>query len=1219
MTLSLVRRFLAVSSFVFALDSIGLAAPAIATQPLGQTIVVGQSVTFTVVATGTAPSYQWRKLGVPLSNGVNVTGANRAALTIFGVSATDAGLYDVVVTDGTALTSNSARLDVRPANYPSGPLRPRPGFAPAFETTGTANAIVPAPGGAFYVVGNFTTVDGVPRSGVARFLASGALDTAFTPPIISGGPIRAAVLQGSGVSAKLIVGGDFSTVSGVSRSYVARLDAATGALDSAFSPATGPVTALALQSDGKLVVGGSAFIYRFDGVTGANDGTFTNINPFNNGVYSVALDNAGRILVGGSFTSYNGVTTNIRGLVRLSSTGVLDTAFAAALGGGLGSTVFQVNSIAVYPGVAGPGNGGKIAVGGSFTGSTRSYLTRLNDDGSVDAGFMSAGVGLDGPVNSIALQSDGMILVAGNFFKITGATVAFRSNFVRLDATTGAADGIYPSSGFSAITNAVAITTDGKVVVGGAFRGVGGSTRYGLARLDGTTLALDSSVSSILRIPGTVMAVAPVAGGKYAVTGSFLWVNQSTASNIAIIDAITGALDATFATNVGTGLNFEGKALAIQGDGQILVAGDFSTVSGVSRNRMARIAPSGVLDMSFNPTSLSGNPVKAIAVQADGNILVGGFFTGTVNATGVARLTPATGALDSSFVTGTGFLMSGSSVNALAIQPDGRILVGGNFTQFNGTTGVNCIARLNANGSLDTAFKAASGTGFVTNFLGLGVANLNVLSDGKILATGEFTSFNSTTRNYAARLSESGALDPTFVSPLSASLGQAMVLAAVVQGSPPSGDGKFIIGGGLMFPGVSDVLGIVRLDSANGARDTTISVPTLLRGAKPRSLTYADDGALLVGGNRFDFAERTAAGLVLLEPAPVVAISAQPTNQTGTLGGAASFSVAVTGSPSTYQWFKNGVAISGATGATHNIASVQVSDAGRYTVRVSNLYGAVTSNTATLSVVETGQLSNISTRAAVGTGGRVLISGFVITGTDPKPVLIRAVGPTLAGFGLTGLLADPVLELFRSDATGVAMNDTWSSAGDAAAIAATAIRVGAFALPAGSPEAVISTTLAPGSYTAQVRGAAAGTGVGLVEVYDAGTGTENSEVINISARGDVGTGGNILIAGFVIRGIQPKTVLIRGVGPALAGFGLSGVLDDPRLQLYRGTTLVNENDNATDPALIIAATSVGAFALPTGGRDAAILVALQPGAYTAQVSGVGGTTGIGLVEVYVVP
>ncbi|OYV01976.1 MAG: hypothetical protein CFE26_22485, partial [Verrucomicrobiales bacterium VVV1] len=186
--------------------------------------------------------------------------------------------------------------------------------------------------------------------------------------------------------------------------------------------------------------------------------------------------------------------------------------------------------------------------------------------------------------------------------------------------------------------------------------------------------------------------------------------------------------------------------------------------------------------------------------------------------------------------------------------------------------------------------------------------------------------------------------------------------------------------------------------------------------------------------------------------------------------------------------------------ATTGVISGSVATAGTYLISVSANNaagtGAVTTFTLTVAgatVVETRQLSNISTRAAVGTGGRVLISGFVITGTDPKPVLIRAVGPTLAGFGLTGLLADPVLELFRSDTSSLAVNDTWGSAGDTAAIAATAIRVGAFALPAGSPEAVISTTLAPGSYTAQVRGAAAGTGVGLVEVYDAGTGTENTK------------------------------------------------------------------------------------------------------------------------------
>ena len=234
--------------------------------------------------------------------------------------------------------------------------------------------------------------------------------------------------------------------------------------------------------------------------------------------------------------------------------------------------------------------------------------------------------------------------------------------------------------------------------------------------------------------------------------------------------------------------------------------------------------------------------------------------------------------------------------------------------------------------------------------------------------------------------------------------------------------------------------------------------------------------------------------------------------------------------------------------------------------------------------------------------------------------MIRAVGPTLGGFGLAGVLVDPVLELFRNDGSTLAVNDSWDLDGNAAAITATSARVGAFALPSGSTEAVISVTLPPGNYTAQVRGAAGGTGtgIGLVEVYDAGTGTENSRLSSISSRAEVGVGGNILIAGFVVRGTEPKTILIRGVGPGLNAF-VTGAVANPKLELYRSATLINENDDWTDPAIATAAARSGTFAIAAGSRDAALLVTLQPGSYTAQVSGVAASTGVALIEVYEAP
>ena len=267
------------------------------------------------------------------------------------------------------------------------------------------------------------------------------------------------------------------------------------------------------------------------------------------------------------------------------------------------------------------------------------------------------------------------------------------------------------------------------------------------------------------------------------------------------------------------------------------------------------------------------------------------------------------------------------------------------------------------------------------------------------------------------------------------------------------------------------------------------------------------------------------------------------------------------------------------------------------------------------------RLINISTRAPVGAGGEVEIAGFVITGTTPKTVLIRANGPALSGFGVTGVLEDPVLTLFDSNKAQVATNTQWGTAADSSDIAATASVAGAFAWTPGSADSAILVTLQPGPYTAQVSSASQTTGVALVEVYDADTTTTDSKLINISTRSSVGTGANIQIAGFYISGSQPETVLIRASGPALSGFGVSGVLPDPSIQLVDGNgdslgsnTAWGTAGNSAD--LATAAASSGAFPWASGSADSAILITLQPGAYTAKVSGASGDAGVALVEVY---
>ena len=329
-----------------------------------------------------------------------------------------------------------------------------------------------------------------------------------------------------------------------------------------------------------------------------------------------------------------------------------------------------------------------------------------------------------------------------------------------------------------------------------------------------------------------------------------------------------------------------------------------------------------------------------------------------------------------------------------------------------------------------------------------------------------------------------------------------------------------------------------------------------------------------------------------------------------------------------YQWFLNGAGISGATGSTYVIVGATPADDGNYTCLVTNSAGSVLTKPAALSVVATndpGRLVNISTRANVGTGGNILIAGFVSGGaatTGSQQLLVRASGPALVPFGVQGTLPDPQLQLYSGSAA-IATNNGW--AGNAQ-VAATAASVEAFAWGSSSShDSALVQTPPRGPYTAQVSGQSGDAGVALVEVYDAtpsGTYTPSlPRLVNISARVQVGTGGNILIAGFVVGGSTSRTVLIRASGPALVPFEVQGTLPDPQLQLFRGSVVVASNSGWGGNAQIAStAASVGAFAWNNAASsDSALLVTLPPGAYTAQVAGASGDTGVSLVEVYEVP
>jgi len=375
------------------------------------------------------------------------------------------------------------------------------------------------------------------------------------------------------------------------------------------------------------------------------------------------------------------------------------------------------------------------------------------------------------------------------------------------------------------------------------------------------------------------------------------------------------------------------------------------------------------------------------------------------------------------------------------------------------------------------------------------------------------------------------------------------------------------------------------------------------------------------------------ASLTVTLPDTPAAIASAPVSTTAAIGFEATFSVMVTGTaPTTYRWSRNGVALPGATGtvatnnptATLTLPRVAASDAGNYTVTVSNAFGSATSTAATLFVAPVstaGHLFNLAIRSLAGTGSETLIVGFTLAGAQasgtPQRLLLRAVGPTLAGFGVTGTLADPRLDVFRGQ-TLTASNDNWSGNAEVSLYGA---RIGAFALASPtSKDAALIHSLTAGGYSAQVTGA--GTGVALAEIYDASDAYTDLSLrfTNLSARTRVGTGGDILIAGFALAGTSPKTLLIRAIGPSLAQFGVAGFLADPVLEIYRDTQLIAENDNWPGTSdLQNSAAAVGAFFLPINSTDAAVILTLPAGPYTAQVRGAKDTTGVALIEVYELP
>ena len=342
-------------------------------------------------------------------------------------------------------------------------------------------------------------------------------------------------------------------------------------------------------------------------------------------------------------------------------------------------------------------------------------------------------------------------------------------------------------------------------------------------------------------------------------------------------------------------------------------------------------------------------------------------------------------------------------------------------------------------------------------------------------------------------------------------------------------------------------------------------------------------------------------------------------------GSDAALAVSATGSPApTYQWYKNGAAINGASNGTLTLTNVQSTDAGSYTVVVTNVAGSSTSNVAILGVTipNPGRLINLSVLTDIATAGDDFTLGYVVGGSGSsgaKPLVIRAAGPSLGALGVPGTLDDPKLELFAGSAK-TNENDNW---GGSPQLTSALAAVGAFAyIGPASKDAATTASITTRDNSVRVSAVGSGTGKVIAEIYDATPSalftTATPRLINVSVRKHLGSS---LTIGFVVGGATPAKVLVRGIGPTLGAFGVPGTVVDPQLTLFNSSSVkIGENNDWAGTAEFTAAfANVGAFALPAASKDAALLVTLAPGNYTAQVTGVNGTTGVALVEVYEVP
>jgi uncharacterized delta-60 repeat protein len=1049
---------------------------------------------------------------------------------------------------------------------------------------------------------------GNPTEQILRLNSDGSIDASFNAALVGSDPyffILAIVEQPDG---KILVSGYFDTFAGLARQKIVRL-LADGTLDSTFTPPD---------------FGGSSYA-----------------------IYSRPVVLAsGKILVAGDFRTVNGAAN--LGVAQLNADGSPDPSFQAS-----GFTRYTLNT--AIRGLAVQSDGkillaGRFRIGSAGTGP-RPALLRLNADGSLDPGYLFVNYNGSATGRNVILQPDGKAVAAlsnSSYYSVYRfeATGPLDGSF----APPALLDNTYDPYGATGLPTTLNLQPDGRIILGGIFTDVNppampDGSHFGVVRLnsDGSVdptlvtnhrTGLQNFPTSFARIPD---GSALVAFGNQSLNDPAMNYNLGRLAPNGSLDSNFTLSSADPASVLFIGLGLIAQDFAQLADGSFFVFGF---------NGGGKFLPNGVQDPTFLPQALAMQ--KAVAFPDGKVLLCAGTDPQSTIFAPLARLR-GNGSFDNGFGAqpsiGAGQVIrdqfSGQLFqmylgnHVLAVQPDGKIL----FLYFWSDEHYHFV-RLNTNGTVDPSFAGATIAPIdlildypvvydpLTNTTvqppgGVWSAtaplqDAQILPDGGILLCGPFTSYNGVSARGVVRLQPDGSIDPTFSTGGGAQWTQTVETPSYfpfVESIEEQVDGKLLIAGTFEAFNGTALPGIASLNS-NGSVDTSF-IPPVKRQRFAHGtarLARQSDGSFLLSGP-YSFPNETEPGLIHINSIGGVPVVGSPALGSAIVGLPFTYQIAASGQPTSYSalGLPAGFSIDPQTGlitGTPNNTNV-----GIYCITVTATNGEGTSAifnlTLTVTPSQTGpppSLQNIATRLRVLTGDNVLIGGFIITGYTPKRVLIRAVGPSLTNLGISGALADSVLELHGPSPFATITNDNWRDA-QQSEIQATGLA------PSNDLESAIVATLPAGAYTAIVRGTNDGTGIALVEAYDLDS-TADTQLANISTRGFVDAGDNVMIGGLIAgpTGAGSGRVLVRAIGPSLTSLGIPNALQNPMLELHdaSGTLIASNRDWKDTQQPAIEVTGIA----PIDEHEAAIIWILSPGNYTAIVRGENNATGVGLVEVY---